>query len=229
MSNIAIRLRDVAVRFKPSRHVSARRFQALHDVSMDLFHGEKLGIIGSNGAGKSTLLRVLADVLQPDCGTVDRHHGRCQLLALGLGFINSLTGRENAVLSGLLLGLGRKQVVANLEQVKDFSELGDFFDEPLNTYSSGMRSRLGFAVAIQNNPDVLLIDEALAVGDAAFQKKSLAALRERLSGNATVAIVSHSVATINSLCDRALWVDKGRVIAAGDTAKILDDYKKGNA
>src|SRR5699024_216994 len=135
--------------------------------------GEKLGVIGANGAGKSTLLRVLAGALKPDNGTVDRQHEHdsCRLLALGTGFMVNLTGRENAVLSGLILGMERRQVVSRLEQIKDFSGLGDFFDQPVRTYSSGMRARLGFAVAIQQNPDVLLIDETLSVGDAAFKEK----------------------------------------------------------
>ncbi|HET6655084.1 MAG TPA: ABC transporter ATP-binding protein [Gammaproteobacteria bacterium] len=221
----AITLHNVAVRFQRSRRVQQRRFEALHDVSMQLFRGEKLGIIGANGAGKSTLLRVLVDVLKPDAGRIERNHGSCRLLALGVGFMPNLSGRENAVLSGLLQGLRRREVVSRLEQIKEFSELGDFFDEPLRTYSSGMRARLGFAVAIQHHPDILLIDETLAVGDAAFKAKSLAVLHERLGRDTTVVLVSHDERMIKEVCDRVVWLEQGRVVDDGDPVRMLDSYR----
>lgn len=223
-SDIAISLSHVAVRFQRRRQVRAGGFEALHDISMDVRHGERLGVIGRNGAGKSTLLRVLAGVLKPDAGRITRDHGLCQLLALGVGFMPSLTGRENAVLSGLLQGIDRRTVVSRLEQICEFAELGEFFDERLSTYSTGMVARLGFAVAMQNRPDILLIDEVLSVGDAPFQAKSKAALEERLHSGATAVMVSHSEATIRETCDRVVWLAKGRVVGCGKTADMLHDY-----
>jgi lipopolysaccharide transport system ATP-binding protein len=222
----AILLDRVAVSFQTRRSVRAGGFEALHDISLDVRHGEKLGVIGRNGAGKSTLLRVLAGVLAPDSGRVERNHGRCQLLALGTGFMPNLTGRENALLSGLLQGMERREVLSRLEAMKEFSELGDFFEQPVKTYSSGMRARLGFSVAIQQQPDVLLIDETLSVGDASFKAKSKQALAARLGGDATVVLVSHSEATIADLCDRAVWLDAGRTRLAGRPDEVLQAYAR---
>ena len=224
-----MRLRDVEVRFQRRRSLFRRAeagFPALRGISMDLRHGEKLGIIGRNGAGKSTLLRVLAGVLQPDSGTVERNHGVCRLLALGSGFMPQLTGRENAVLSGLILGMGRSEVVSKLEHIKAFSELGDFFEQPVRAYSSGMRSRLGFSVAIQQQPDVLLIDETLAVGDTGFKDKSLSAMRERIAADATVVVVSHSEGLLSEFCRRTLWMDRGQVAVIDKTDAALAEYRR---
>lgn len=224
----AMRLRGVGVHYQRQRSLLARDenvFAALRDVSFDLAHGEKLGVIGRNGAGKTTLLRVLAGVLEPDTGTLERSHGSCRLLGLGTGFMPNLTGRENAVLSGLVLGMPRRRVVSRLEEIKAFSGLGDFFDQPVRTYSTGMRSRLGFSVAIQQDPDVLLIDETLGVGDAAFYKKSLDAMRARMRDDATVVMVSHSTGTMLEVCNRGLWLDKGKVMAQGPVADILAAYR----
>jgi lipopolysaccharide transport system ATP-binding protein len=170
---------------------------------------------------------VLAGVLRPDAGAVHRHHGSCKLLALETGFMPNLSGRENAVLSGLLQGMERREVVSRLELIKTFSELGDFFEQPVKTYSSGMRARLGFSIAIQQQPDILLIDETLAVGDAAFRQKSLDALRDRLVKGATVVLVSHSENTIKEACDRALWLDKGRIRAVGAPSEVMAQYGSG--
>lgn len=227
----AIRLQDVSVHYQRNRSLFGRntdKFTALHNVTMDIVRGEKLGIIGSNGAGKSTLLRVLAGALKPDAGKLDRLHeyDSCRLLALGSGFMINLTGRENAVLSGLILGMERRQVVSRLEQIKDFSGLGEFFDQPVRTYSSGMRARLGFAVAIQQNPDVLLIDETLSVGDAAFKEKCLTALRERMHDHATVVLVSHSARLTIDVCDRVVWLQNGTVKESGDPEQLLNTYRK---
>lgn len=223
----AMRLRDVEVHFQRNRslfHRGGSGFPALRGVSMDLKHGEKLGIIGRNGAGKSTLLRVLAGVLSPDRGTVERNHGVCRLLALGTGFMPGLSGRENAVLSGLILGMRRREVVSKLEQIKEFSELGDFFEQPVKTYSSGMRSRLGFSIAIQQRPDVLLIDETLAVGDKDFNDKSKRALHEKISGDATVVVVSHSNNVIRDTCDRVILLAGGEAQVCGETEAVIAQY-----
>lgn len=223
-SPLAMKLDGVSLRFQRRRRVGNNAFVALHDVTMELYHGERLGIIGRNGAGKSTLLRLMADVLKPDRGRIVRSHGRCQLLALGIGFMPTLSGRENAMLSGLLQGIDRRTVASQLNAVRDFAELGEFFDEPISTYSTGMVARLGFAVAIQNQPDILLVDEVLSVGDADFQAKSLAALRARLSAGATAVMVSHSDQTIRETCDRVIWLDDGRIVDLGDTSRVLDAY-----
>lgn len=228
-SSLAIKLNDVGVRYQQSRSLIRRvgGFEALRNIDLDLLHGEKLGIVGRNGAGKSTLLKVLADVLKPDVGRVERHHRSCRLLALGTGFMPNLTGRENAVLSGLILGMDRRQIVSRLEHVMEFSELGDFFDQPVRTYSSGMRSRLGFSIAIQQQPDVLLIDETLAVGDAAFNAKCIELLRGRMLADIAVVIVSHSAKVISDLCTRAVWIDKGAIVCSGQSKDVLERYKQG--
>ena len=155
------------------------KYWALRDVSFDLYHGETLGIIGKNGVGKSTVLRMIAGVIDPDRGEVIRHEPlRASLLALQVGFIAHLTGRQNAILGGLVLGLCRAEVEALLPQIIEFSELGDFIDQPVRSYSMGMRARLGFSVALYADPDILLVDEVLGVGDEDFQKKSADAIRE---------------------------------------------------
>lgn len=224
----AMRLQDVVVRFQEMRRIFGGRrggFEALRGITVDVVRGEKLGIVGSNGAGKSTLMRVLAGVLVPDSGSVERHHGTCSLLALGSGFMPQLSGRENAVLSGLVLGMERRRVVSRLEAIKRFSELGEFFEAPVRTYSSGMRSRLGFSVAIQQQPDILLIDETLAVGDARFNTKSKTALRERLNEDATVVVVSHSRSTIEDICDRVLWLEGGETQLVGAPKEVMKQYQ----
>src|SRR5262249_13385528 len=158
------------------------------------------GIIGRNGAGKSTLLRVLAGILTPDKGGMTRKPAVCQLLTLALGFQRHLSGRDNAILSGLMLGLRRSEIEQRLPKVIEFSELGDFFEEPISAYSTGMVMRLGFSVAIQIDPDILLIDEVLSVGDAEFQKKSAAALHEHIHSDRTVVLVSHDLESIRKIC-----------------------------
>lgn len=228
---VAIRLRDVVVTYQRQRSFFGRRtnrFTALKDVSLSIGRGEKVGIIGSNGAGKSTLLRVLVGALKPDSGAIIRNHDHdsCRLLALGTGFMVNLSGRENAVLSGLILGMERRQIVSRLEQVKDFSGLGEFFDQPVRTYSSGMRARLGFAVAIQQRPDVLLIDETLSVGDAAFKDKCLGALRDRMREHSTVVLVSHSAGLVMDVCDRVVWLRNGEVVRSGDPEAVYSEYRE---
>lgn len=222
-----IQLTDVGICFQ-DKHSFLNRAKggivALQNISMELRRGEALGVIGKNGAGKSTLLRVFSGALTPDTGTIKRQHGSCRLLALGSGFIRHLSGRENAVLNGLILGMERREIVSKLEAVKAFSELGDFFDQPVRTYSSGMRARLGFSVALQQHPDILLVDETLAVGDAGFREKSLAALRDRMKASSTVVIVSHSEPIIRNNCDRAVLLHGGRLVSEGPVDDILDVY-----
>lgn len=229
MSVLAIELDGIGLAFPLQRKLMGRRHWALEHVSLRLAHGDKLGVIGRNGAGKSTLLRVLAGALVPDRGRVVRHHGSVQLLAINLGFVQHLSGRENAILGGLLQGLTKQQIARKLPAIADFADIGEFFDQPISTYSSGMVSRLGFSVAMQLEPDILLIDETLSVGDDDFRKKSSAALRERFSGEHTVVLVSHSEAMISQLCNKVLWVEHGRSIMTGPTCEVLAAYGKAAA
>lgn len=224
MSAPLIELENVGIAFNAQLHVGAPKFWALEDVSLALPPGARLGVVGRNGAGKSTLLRVLAGILAPDRGRIRRGRVSCQLLSLALGFVPYLSGRDNAILSGLMLGLRRRQIERRLPAILEFSELGDFFEQPVSSYSTGMYTRLGFSVAMQVEPDVLLIDEVLAVGDTEFQKKSGAALRERIHGGATVVFVSHMDASIRDICDQALWIEHGRSVMQGPVNQVLAAY-----
>ncbi len=201
-------------------------YWALRDVSFTLYRGESLGVIGRNGAGKSTLLQVLAGILSPDRGRLINHGVRPALLSLQIGFLPYLTGRQNAVLSGILLGLSRRQVERHLDEIQAFAELGEFFDLPIDTYSSGMRARLGFAVAIRLEADVLLIDEVLAVGDADFRKKSTEVLKNKIRSDKTVVIVSHNAGMLRQLCDRVVWIEDGVSRMEGPAAEVLKAYEQ---
>lgn len=224
MTAPVIGMENVGIAFNAQVRIGAPRFWALEDVSLTLNRGERLGVIGRNGAGKSTLLRTLAGIIEPDRGRIARAPVTCQLLSLAVGFMLHLSGRDNAVLSGLLLGLRRREIEKRLPAILEFSELGDFFEQPISTYSTGMLARLGFSVAMQVEPDVLLIDEVLSVGDADFAKKSGAALRARIHGGTTVVFVSHSDAQIREVCDRALWIEHGRSVMQGDVDDVLRAY-----
>jgi lipopolysaccharide transport system ATP-binding protein len=207
-----------------SRLRRTAKFIALQDVSFEVYAGETLGIIGTNGSGKSSLLRILAGIHLPDEGHVESYGHAVSLLSLQAGFLPHLTGRENALLSGMLLGHERQFMRDSMDYIVDFTGLHEFIDSPINTYSSGMRARLGFAVALLAEPDVLLIDEVLGVGDEEFRIKSTTALRERITSNKTVVLVSHSTPTIKSLCDRVVWLDRGRLVTEGDTEEVIEAY-----
>ena len=224
MDQPLIELDNVGVAFSAQRRVGSGKFWALEDVSLRLKQGERLGIIGRNGAGKSTLLRVIAGILEPDRGSMRRRTLSCQLLSLNVGFTPYLSGRDNAILSGLMIGLRQRDIVSRLPAIQEFSELGDFFDQPIATYSSGMLMRLGFSVAMQAEPDVLLIDEVLAVGDAEFQEKSGSALRERMRQGHTVVLVSHDETQIAALCDRLVWIEDGKSICEGSRDEVFAAY-----
>jgi len=204
------------------------RFWALEDVSFDLNAGETLGVIGKNGVGKSTLLRVLAGIIAPDTGQVIvfRPGLRISLISLGAGFVPFLSGRENAILNGMMLGATRREIISRMDDIMAFSELADFFDQPINTYSTGMRARLGFSVAYHLNPDVILLDEVLGVGDEAFRKKSSDAMKQRIKSDKTVVLVSHSVPLLKALCDRIVWIEAGRTQLQGPTDQVLEAYLK---
>jgi lipopolysaccharide transport system ATP-binding protein len=224
MSDTLIALHNVGVAFNARLRLGAPRFWALEDVSLTLRRGQRLGVIGRNGAGKSTLLRTLAGILAPDRGRIERAPVACQLLSLSVGFLPHLSGRDNAVLSGLMLGLRRREIVRRLPAIREFSELGDFFEQPISSYSTGMLMRLGFSVAMQVEPEILLIDEVLAVGDADFQEKSGAALRARIHGGTTVVFVSHGDAQIRQVCDTAVWIEHGRSVMQGGVDEVLRAY-----
>ncbi len=200
------------------------KFWALKDVSLELYPGETLGIVGHNGAGKSTLMKVLAGIIKADRGIIHNQGYRASLLALQLGFIHYLSGRENAILSGILIGLSKKEVEAKLDDIIAFAELEEFIDQPIITYSSGMIARLGFSVALYADPDIILIDEVLGVGDAAFNKKSTTMMREKIKNNKTVVFVSHNADIVADICDRVVWVEHGKSKMAGDTDVVLKAY-----
>ena len=224
MSDAIVTLEHVGVAFRPQLRMGSQAFWAIEDVSMELRRGERLGVIGRNGAGKSTLLRTIAGIITPDRGRVRRVPVSRQLLSLTVGLMQHLSGRDNAILSGLMLGLRRKEIVRRLPAILEFSELGDFFDQPISSYSTGMIVRLGFSVAMQAEPDILLLDEVLSVGDAEFQEKSGAALRARIHSGTTVVFVSHSDSQIQQVCSRALWVEHGRSVMQGDVDDVIAAY-----
>lgn len=203
-----------------------RHRRALEDVSFEVLRGETLGVVGGNGSGKSTLLRVLAGIYRPNQGTIRRACDRIMLLSLALGFDPELSGRDNALLSGVLLGGSRRAVTAKLDEILAFAELEARADDPLKTYSSGMRARLGFSVALTMQADLLLIDEVLGVGDLEFQQKAKKAMLERINSEQTVVFVSHSLAMVEQLCPRVLWLDQGRLVLHGERGKVLPAYRQ---
>lgn len=197
----------------------------LHDVSLKLYEGESLGVIGRNGVGKTTSLRLMAGILAPTSGKIDVSPGKsASLLTLGLGFKQDLSGRDNALLSAMLQGSTRKQAEAFLDEIHEFSELGDAYYLPVKTYSSGMRARLAFTTALMTHVDILLIDEILSVGDAHFRGKALGAMQNRITGEQTVVFVSHILDQVNALCDRVVWLDHGRIVALGESEEVINAY-----
>lgn len=224
LDHVGLRYRNPMSFFSKAKH---KGFWALNDLSFTLYEGENLGIVGRNGSGKSTLMRILAGVYSTDRGkmTIFRKNLHVQLLTLGIGFEASLTGRENAVLNGMLMGKSRGHMLSRLEVIKEFSELGDFFEKPVYTYSSGMNARLGFAVAMETDPDVLLIDEVLGVGDSNFSRKSHEAITSKFNSDQTVVLISHNSDTIRELCSRAVWIENGRNMAEGEADSVSQAYE----
>jgi ABC-type polysaccharide/polyol phosphate transport system ATPase subunit len=201
-------------------------FEALKGVSFTVSDGEAVGIVGRNGSGKSTTLKIIARVYRPTSGVLEVSGKVAPLIELGAGFQGELTGRENIVLNGLLLGLSRQEIRAREEKIIEFAELGDFIDSPVKQYSSGMYMRLGFAIATEIDPEILLIDEILAVGDAAFQQKCMARIESFLQRGKTVVMVSHAVPQIQRLCSRTLLLHEGRLVADGPTTEVLARYQE---
>ena len=203
-----------------------REVEALKDVSFEVPHGTVLGVVGMNGAGKSTLMRTIAGILPPTHGRVEVNGRVSTLLALGVGFNGRLTGRENVVLGGLAAGFTRDEIEARYDEIARFAELGDFIDLPMRTYSSGMYGRLAFSVAVHMDPDILLIDEALSVGDARFKRKSFDKMRELCSESRTILIVSHALRSIRELCTEAVWMHKGQVAMWDESATVVNAYTR---
>jgi lipopolysaccharide transport system ATP-binding protein len=206
------------------RNGSREEFWALRDVSFCVEAGETLGIVGENGAGKTTILKLIARILEPTSGVVSVRGRVAGLLELGAGFHPDLTGRENIFLNGSLMGLGRAAIQARLEEIIHFAELEHFIDVPIKHYSSGMHLRLGFAIAIALDPDILLTDEILAVGDEAFQRKCLERIQAYRQGGRTVVLVSHDMNQVRAFCTRAIWLEQGKIRAMGDVYEVTDLY-----
>jgi len=205
--------------------IKYEEFWALKNVSFEVERGEVVGIIGHNGAGKSTLLKVISGILKPTGGSLEVHGNVVPMLELGSGFDHDLTGRENIFLNGSILGYSEKYLKEKYEQIVEFSELGKFIDVPIRNYSSGMLMRLAFSIATVVQPEILIVDEILAVGDAAFQEKSKARMLELMSGGTTVLFVSHSLEQIREMCDRVIWLEHGQIKAIGATNDICDAYE----
>ena len=203
-------------------------FNALNNISFSVKKGEVFGIIGPNGCGKSTLLRVIAGILKPDSGSVIVNGHVSPLLGLGSGFNIELDGIDNIYLNGLLLGFKKADLDKKMESIVSFAELGEFISQPVKTYSSGMKARLGFAIAAHLEPDILLIDEVLGVGDINFQKKSSAKIKEIIKGNSTVVLVSHNHAVLKELSNEVMWMNKGTAVMTGEPGAVLAEYTKAN-
>lgn len=207
-----------------TRRIGTVDYLALDGIDLEVCRGEVFGIIGSNGAGKSTLLKLIARVLQPTRGRVWVRGRVAPLLDVSAGFHPELTGRENVFLNGTLLGLSRRELNERFARIVDFAEMWDFIDAPLRMYSSGMIARLGFAVASDTDPDILLIDEVLTVGDAAFQRKCWDRIRGFQERGTTILLVSHDMGSVKSLCGRAVWLNKGRIKALGKADEVVSQY-----
>ena len=223
-----VSLRSVGVCFRSRSRFLGRTQEnwALNDISFDVHPGETIGIIGNNGAGKTTLLKAIAGIIEPDRGEIERGEINLSMLSLQVGFMPQLSGHENAILSGMLLGLDRATAEHRVGDIEAFADLGEHFNERLATYSAGMRARLGFSCALYSAAAVLLIDEVLGVGDQDFRVKSNAAIKALIQSNRTVLLASHNLATLRELCDRLVWVDNGTVRAAGTTTEILKQYTR---
>lgn len=239
MCDYAIEVENLCINYRSLKSYSIKQnllrgkknkaevFEAVKNVSFKIRQGEILGIIGKNGSGKSTMLRAIAGIFSPNSGTIDLHGHSISLLSIGVGFQKELSGRENIMLSGMLLGFTEEQIRERMDRIIEFSELGDFIDAPVRTYSSGMYSKLAFSITAILETDIILIDEVLSVGDSHFKKKSYAKMKELISDkDRTVVIVSHETKTIAELCDRVLWINDGEMVQFGETKEVLAAYEQ---
>ena len=219
-------LKEYVIRTIKRNKEKTRKFKALDNISVKIYQGEKVGLIGYNGAGKSTLLRIIAGVYEPDEGNVTTNGIIAPLLSLGAGFDYNYSGRENIFLNGAILGYTEDFLKSKYDEIVEFSELEEFIDFPVKNYSSGMQAKLGFSIATVVNPDILIIDEILSVGDVKFQKKSSDKIKSLMGSGTTVLLVSHSIQQIRNLCDKALWIEHGKVVAYDEVNKVCDAYLK---
>ena len=236
----AISVNDVKIRYRvfkkisllktilaPHKYKKTELFEAVKGVTFNVPKGQILGIVGKNGSGKSTLLKAIAGIFSPDEGVIDLHGHSVSLLSIGVGFQNKLSGRENIYLSGMLLGFNKTQIDEKLDEIIEFSELGDFIDRPVKTYSSGMYSKLAFSITAILETEIMLIDEVLSVGDAKFKKKSYEKMKSLIpNADRTVVIVSHSSDTLKQLCDTILWLHEGEVKMQGACDEVLPKYEE---
>lgn len=234
--NIAVTVKNLHISYRGLKKTSIRAswkhlgdkvevFEALKGVSFEIEEGKILGIIGKNGSGKSTMLRAIAGIFSPDKGTINLHGNSISLLSIGVGFNRKLSGYENIYLSGMLLGFSEEQIKEKEKEIIDFADIGDFIYKPVKTYSSGMYSKLAFAITAILETDIMLIDEVLSVGDAKFKEKSYNKMKELISDDKrTVIIVSHSLGTIKELCDEVLWLNDGEVIEIGNPKEVIPRY-----
>jgi ABC-type polysaccharide/polyol phosphate transport system ATPase subunit len=235
----AIEVRNLCIGYKNIKAYSIKKsllkfkkthveeFKAVDDVSFDVEQGEILGIIGKNGSGKSTMLKALAGIFNPDSGTIDLKGHTVSLLSIGVGFQKEVTGRENILLSGMLLGFSEEEIREKMPEIIEFAELGRFIDMPVKTYSSGMYSKLAFSITAILETEIMLIDEVLSVGDEHFKKKSYAKMKELISNRErTVVIVSHSISTLRDLCDKVMWMHEGKIKQIGKPDEVLPVYQE---
>ena len=242
MSDIAIDVKDLCINYKIIKRQSIKQslfkwkknkselFPAVKNVTFSVKKGSILGIVGKNGSGKSTLLNTIAGIFSPDSGSVDLHGNSVSLLSIGVGFQRNLSGRDNIMLCGMMLGFSKKKVMEKMDEIIEFSELGSFIDNPVRTYSSGMYSKLAFSITAILETDIMLIDEVLSVGDAKFRKKSYEKMKQLISdADRTVIIVSHSNDTLEKLCDSLLWLHDGEIKMYGEVKEVLAAYNQYSA
>lgn len=222
-----IELKNVNLQYKTKGSIFTKNkyYDALKNINLKIYPGEVVGIIGKNGSGKSSLLKILSGVIQPTSGKINNYGVSTSLLTIGAGFDNNLNGKDNAILNGMLQGLNSKDIKSKLNEINNYSELGRLFFDPVRTYSTGMRARLGFSISNTINPDVILIDEILSVGDESFRHKTRKTIEKKVSLGQTLIIVSHSLHLISSLCDKIFLIKDGEIVR-GNKGDVLSIYKK---
>ncbi len=237
MKKIALEVKNLNIKYTTLRKFSVKKnllkgervkndvFHALKDISFSLEEGKILGVIGRNGSGKSTLLKSIAGIFSPDSGEINLFGNKVSLQAIGVGFQNRLSGRENIYLSGMLLGFSKEEINEKIDSIIAFANIGDFIEKPVNTYSSGMKSKLAFSITAILETDIMLIDEILSVGDSIFRKKSYEKMKELiLDDTRTVIIVSHNMENLRELCDEVLWIHEGEMVQQGSPDQVINDY-----